>query len=145
MCQFFRQNRNKFHFKSTLFSSGASRPSMPELLHLKVPERVGQEYFKFGVLLLNDGDGSKMDDIKGSDNTMRMILKEWLRGQGESVTWKTLIDTLRACKLSSLATDVEARMNGKPLYTHILIWKGIYLYWCVINLPTVYNNGNNDI
>ena len=85
---------------------------MPELLHLQVPEEVGANYHKFGLLLLNDEKGNRMgiidSDCRGiAEDIMLRILKEWLAGKGLPVSWDTLIQTLRDINLSTLADKIE--------------------------------------
>ena len=72
--------------RSTTCSSG-EQPSMPEILRFKVPKLVGDDFFKFGVLLLDDKMGQKMAVIKqdcGDDysHVGRMTLKKWIKGEG---------------------------------------------------------------
>ena len=99
-------------------STGGDLPSMPEMLRFKVPELVGDVFFKFGVLLLNDTTGQKMIVIKqdcGDDysHIVRVTLKKWIKGEGLPVKWKTLVKTLRDCDLISLAAEIEAKkING---------------------------------
>jgi hypothetical protein len=88
------------------------RPTMPEMLRLKVPQGTANKYFMLGTILLNDTVGEKMDTIRGNrrgdnDRIVRMILQEWIQGNGKPVTWKTLIRTLRDCELFSLAAEIE--------------------------------------
>ena len=93
-------------------------PTMPELIHLKVPEHVGSVFFKFGVLLLDDENGAKMDSIRreyqeDSGLIVRMTLKQWVQGDGKPLTWETLIKTLRDCNVFGLAAEIEAtKING---------------------------------
>ena len=87
-------------------------PSLPDLLQLQTPQVVGVKYEKFGVLLLDDTTGSQVDIIvhdarEKAETIVRSILKEWLKGKGKPVTWQTLIDTLRACKLTDLADKIQ--------------------------------------
>ena len=106
--------------KNTLSSTG-DRPTMPDLLLLEVPERIGAAYFTFGVLLLNDKTGRKMDIIRHvcrhSDDIRYMILQKWLEGYGRPVTWKTLVKTLQDCELFSLAAEIKAKkIDGMAKY-----------------------------
>ena len=77
------------------------RPTLPELLCLNVHKKVGANYYTFGILLLNDATGSRVDSIKveclGTPDTIIIkILQEWLQVNGLlPVTWNTLIETLR--------------------------------------------------
>ena len=113
-CSYMCNSYNACKFKST----GDDLPSMPQMLRFKVPELVGDVFFKFGVLLLNDTTGQKMTVIKqdcGDDNShiVRVTLKKWIKGEGLPVKWKTLVKTLRDCDLISLAAEIEAKkING---------------------------------
>ena len=77
------------------------RLTLPELLYLNVHKKVGANYYTFGILLLNDATGSRVDSIKveclGTPDTIIIkILQEWLQGNGLlPVTWNTLIETLK--------------------------------------------------
>ena len=82
------------------------------MLRLEIPQRVGGNYFTFGILLLNDAVGSRVCALKkecqgDADDTILRFLQEWLEGRGvEPVTWESLIKTLRDCDLSALADEV---------------------------------------
>ena len=96
-----------------LFPSGG-QPTLPELIHLNVLQGVGAHYTTFGILLLNDKLGNRMeaieDECRGKpEKICRKILQEWLEGKGLPVTWGTLIKTLRDIKLSTLADTIEAK------------------------------------
>ena len=95
----------------TLFFSG-ERPSLPELLRLKVPQQVGANYSTFGIFLLNDRTGSRVDSIeeyylRNPDKITRKILQEWLEGKGLPVTWESLVETLQNIDLSVLADQIH--------------------------------------
>ena len=102
-----------FSYSFSLGDDGASRPTLPELLRLKVPQEVGAHYTTFGVLLLDDKTGSRVEALKMEclgvpENVTQKILQEWLKGKGlEPVTWQTLIQTLRDSGLSSLAEHIR--------------------------------------
>ena len=85
---------------------------MPRLLHLKVPQQVGANYSTFGIFLLNDETGSRVNSIEeecrpNTERIVRKILQEWLEGKGSSVTWKSLIQTLTDMELSTLADQIS--------------------------------------
>jgi hypothetical protein len=85
------------------------------LLRLKIPQRVGANYSTFGILLLNDTVGSRVNSLeelpKKPEKIVLRILQEWLEGRGvEPVTWETLIVTLRDCDLSALADEVHQKL-----------------------------------
>ena len=87
-------------------------PNLPDLLQLEIPQVVGVNYENFGVLLLEDTMGSRVDiivdDCHGmKEKIVRSILKEWLKGRGKPVTWQALIDTLRDCKHTDLADKIR--------------------------------------
>ena len=95
-------------------SSAAQRekPSLPKLLDLDIPEKVGAGYRKFGTFLLNDETGSLVDaiEIQSLGNPHRItlkILQDWVVGKGELPTWQTLVQTLRRCKLTILADQIQ--------------------------------------
>ena len=96
---------------SSVFSGDP--PSLPELLRLQVPQRVGNNYTNFGIFLLDDRTGSRVDAIgdkcRGNpDRITRKILQEWVAGRGAARTWDALVKTLRDCKLTVLADKVQA-------------------------------------
>ena len=89
-----------------------STPTLPQLMRLQIPERVGVYYRKFGTLILNDGDGSQVDIIKEdckhqTESTVTSILQKWIRQKPTSVTWDNLMQTLRETELNALAEDVR--------------------------------------
>jgi hypothetical protein len=88
------------------------KPTLPTLLRLKVPSEVGTKYFTFGVLLLDDLTGKRVESIRYEchDNPERitqMILGEWLEGKGLPVTWQSLVKSLRDMELFSLADVIQ--------------------------------------
>ena len=86
-------------------------PSLPELLRLELPERVGNNYTNFGIFILEDRTGSRVDAIEDEYDDMRItrkILQEWVGGRGAALTWDTLVKTLTDCKLTVLADEVQA-------------------------------------
>ena len=96
-------------------------PTLPQLLRLKIPQRVGEHYLKFGITLLNDRVGSrvqafKMECLGDSEKIVIRILREWLVvGKLESLTWETLVKALRDSDLSDLANDlIHTLTHGLP-------------------------------
>ena len=90
------------------------RPTLPELYRLKVPQQVSPVYSAFGVLLLNDVMGRRLDAIENEcsgkpDRITRKILQEWLEGKGLPLTWKSLVQTLKGAGFSTLADKIAAR------------------------------------
>ena len=95
-------------------------PTLPQLLRLKIPQRVGANYSTFGIFLLNDTVGSRVKSLEMGclgkpDKIVQQILQEWLEGRGlEPVTWETLIKTLRDSDLSALADEVHQKQLLSP-------------------------------
>lgn len=97
-------------------------PSLPELLKLKLHHSVGAKYKIFGIFLLNDIDGSAVDKIEEDyygniECIIIKILQSWLADCGRAVTWWSLVETLRECRLPALAKQIE---NTKMKGTHVL-------------------------
>ena len=89
-----------------------SEPTLPQLMRLKIPEKVGGNYRNFGTLLLNDDAGCLVDVAEKSchyqpDDIVASILRKWLQEGPTPVTWDNLIQVLRDCNLQTLAKCVE--------------------------------------
>ena len=89
-----------------------SKPTLPQLIRLKIPEKVGTKYREFGILLLNDKAGDLVEIARESchnqlDDIVTSILREWLRKAPTPVTWDNLTQVLRDCDLRTLAEYVE--------------------------------------
>ena len=89
-----------------------TEPTLPQLMRLKIPEKVGGNYRNFGTLLLNDDTGSLVDIAEKSchyqlDDIVTSILRKWLQEGPTPVTWDNLIQVLRDCNLQTLAKCVE--------------------------------------
>ena len=77
---------------------------------LKIIQKCCSHYFKLGIQLLNDEDGTEVKRIEMGNNsnpeaTMRAIFAEWL--QSKDCSWKRLIACLRSFNLNSLAKSIE--------------------------------------
>ena len=91
------------------------KPSLPKLIDLQLPKRIGSRYLDFGIILLNDDDGTIMDTIKNdcsgrSERIVNKTLTTWIRGGGKPVAWNALIETLRICNLNKLADHIHAKI-----------------------------------
>ena len=89
---------------------------MPELLRLKIPQGVGGNCYTFGIFLLNDETGGKVDAFKreyhgDTESVVRRILREWLEGKGVPVTWGSLIKTLQDVELLAMAYQIQDNLN----------------------------------
>ena len=100
--------------------------SKPTLLHLmffpsnegevNIIGKVGCKYHEFGIILLNDDDGSQIDTIESKFGDLyrinQKILKIWLQGRDEGpVTWTTLVKVLKTIGLGSLAHTIESSLS----------------------------------
>ena len=93
---------------------------MPRLLNfpgesgkINVLEKIGTNYTTFGIFLLNDDNGAKVESIakeKGESIHISIkILSKWLQGEGmQPPTWSTLIEALKMSNLGVLAEDIRA-------------------------------------
>lgn len=81
---------------------------------INIPLEIGLYYVMFGVLLLGDHFGKKIQIFaRKHDSDAELInmdiLQEWIDGRGRCpVTWTTLTEVLRECDLSVLASEIEA-------------------------------------
>ena len=78
---------------------------------INIPERIGPNYLMFGITLLDDSKGDKVESIvrqhrEDSLNINIQILKEWIRGRGRRCTWDNLIYALRL-HCGTLADEIE--------------------------------------
>ena len=88
-------------------------PSLPELLDLNLPEEVGTNHFVFGVLILDDKTGNRVDIIQNEcfgkpEKVTCRILQEWVLGKGVPVTWESLVDILRKIGRVVLADKIAS-------------------------------------
>ena len=80
---------------------------------VNILQQIGTKCHDFGVLLLEDDSGSKVDAIthEHRDNPYQIncaVIKQWLRGEGRKpVNWNTLVVVLRDVKLVTLAKEIE--------------------------------------
>ena len=80
---------------------GGTRPN--------IVAKVAKDYRPIGTFLLDDEDGSKVDNIEVVQNpeeTMRGILKKWLK-QDTDCSWEKFINILKQVGLNALAKDIE--------------------------------------
>ena len=93
-----------------------SRPTLPQLLTMDLPLRVGDRFETFGVLLLDDETGDKMaimreKFMRDPERVTMEVLKEWLAGKGVEVSWESLIETLRKSKLKLMADQIQIALD----------------------------------
>ena len=93
-----------------------SRPTLPQLLTMDFPLRVGDRFETFGVLLLDDETGDKMaimreKFMRDPERVTMEVLREWLAGKGVEVSWESLIATLRKSKLKLMADQIQISLD----------------------------------
>ena len=100
----------------------STKPTLPELLRftstdgrvINIPVEIGIEYVQFGIFLLDDLNGSRVESmahhhLKKAKQINTEILQEWLTGRGKKpVTWTTLVEILHDIELTALAGEIEA-------------------------------------
>ena len=83
--------------------------------------KIGTKYYDFGVQLLDDRDGSRIQAIEHRHmrDAVRVntdILVEWLQGRGvQPVSWATLVQVLEDIDLGTLAGDIREAKELLPL------------------------------
>ena len=102
-----------------LFVFAGYRPNLLQLLkfpskrgNINIPEQIGTKYLEFGILLLNDESGANVSAIvsqhrEDAKQINLEILKLWIQGKGNYVSWDTLIDVLETVGLVTLASDIK--------------------------------------
>ena len=77
---------------------------------LSIIRRIADNYYIFGMNLLQDNNGEKVDvierDCKGAETITREILKKWLRDGGPTCTYPHLMECLRESELGGLADNI---------------------------------------
>ena len=89
-----------------------TKPTLPQLMRLKIPEKVGGHYRVFGTLLLDDDTGDLVDIAEKSchyqpEEIVTRILRKWLNKAPTPVTWDNFTALLRVCGLQTLADHVQ--------------------------------------
>ena len=80
---------------------------------INLAEEVSTKYNEFGLLLLNDSNGTRVCSMehKHREDAKRInteILREWATGRGRKpVTWETLTKVLHDIGLHTLASEIE--------------------------------------
>lgn len=77
---------------------------------------MGTNYKTFGILLLEDDNGAKIECIAKEEgesiHISLKILQKWLQGEGMGPpTWSTLIKALNESKLGALAEDIKTAIK----------------------------------
>ena len=79
---------------------------------IDVAQRIGTNWRKFGIQLMDDTDGSVMSKLdkkhhSDSDEILEEMFSEWIQGKGSACTWSRLLECLRRCKCHALTDELE--------------------------------------
>ena len=97
------------------------QPTLIELIRFRgrerrinIPQQIGANFMKFGILLLEDANGARMQSIThecrdSPEQINTKVLQEWIAGRGRlPVSWDTLVEVLHDVDLGTLADDIAA-------------------------------------
>ena len=112
----------QFGHNTCNFTKVGEPPSLPLLLHfptlreckeVSIPERIGTYFKQFGIFLLEDVGGQKVNIIQYEmkDRVIEVVIQifqKWLNGEGSKpVTWATLIHILKKSSLHTLSDKIK--------------------------------------
>ena len=111
-----RYNYDFSVYELLLPAVSGERPTLTELVKIKLPSRVGPKSLTFGTLLLQDDFGNKVANIseccRGDPERITVeVLREWLAGKGVEVSWESLISTLKNSELSLMAEQIQMALD----------------------------------
>ena len=91
--------------------SSVSKPNFDEMQRLNIIERSASKCDDIGAILLNDGDGTLVGNIRivardDQQKIVRAIYGKWI-GEDEDCSWAKLAWCLRRVRLNPLATEIE--------------------------------------
>ena len=111
-------NRAAFILLSSSLDLDQPTPNLKGILELRergvdVIRDIGTKYEDFGVFLLDDLNGTRVDALKeqyrgDSEKIIREIIKEWLKGP---VSWEALETALRKTGLVELAKHLNETLK----------------------------------
>ena len=106
-----------------LMLTALDKPTLPKLLKfppecssphcINIASRIGNKYWKLGILLLEDDTGHVVDAIvhehhQDTEQVTLKILQLWINGAGlQPVSWATLIQVLHDVQLNALAKELS--------------------------------------
>jgi hypothetical protein len=80
---------------------------------VNLAEKIGTDYMKFGIFLLEDDDGDRTNAIvkelhERAENINIEVFRQWIKGKGlKPVNWTTVVQVLQDIGLGMLAEDVK--------------------------------------
>ena len=98
-------------------------PTLLELLnfgesHTNIIQEIGVSYHDFGIKLLEDKSGSKMEAIAHDEDGVvaitRNVLTRWIKGEGiKPTSWATLATVLDECNLCQLSNKIRSVKSAR--------------------------------
>ena len=101
-----------------------SKPTLPHILAFpfktgvdNIVKKIAGSRDIFGILLLEDDDGSIVSGIAASNQSPNeitlAIVRHWIQGNGrQPISWDTFIDTVRKAGLVTLADDIREGLGN---------------------------------
>ena len=80
---------------------------------INIAEKISTKYHDFGLLLLDDHDGTRVRNLElkynqDAERINKEILHEWTTGRRKKpVSWQTLMEVLCDIGLRTLASEIE--------------------------------------
>ena len=80
---------------------------------INIPREIGSNYSQFGILLLNDPNGTRVSNIEDKHRRDAVqinteILREWATGRGKQpVSWEILTEVLCNIGFGALASEIK--------------------------------------
>ena len=88
---------------------------LPNGTSLRIVDEIGTKYEQFGILLLKDESGKRVEIIEHDERKVgkiiTQILREWLKGVGLKPTWGTILKVLKMMEMTDLADNIECGLN----------------------------------
>ena len=79
---------------------------------INILNEISDNYYDFGILLLKDDRGKEMNGLVHKHRSdpkpiLREIVRLWLEGKGQPVSWQALVNTIRDIGLTALAERIQ--------------------------------------
>ena len=109
------------------------KPTLLQLVNMKwvdgkpldVIGWIAANYYTFGMNLLQDENGVKVDVIKrnhtleGAEAITQEIVKKWLSDGGSRCTYLHLVECLRKSGLGTLADEISGQLERKEVHESV--------------------------
>ena len=88
---------------------------LPNGTSLRIVDEIGTKYEQFGILLLEDESGNRVEIIEHDElkveKIITQILREWLKGAGLKPAWGTILKVLKRMEMTDLADNIACSLN----------------------------------